>query len=92
MNHSNTQSLPTSVTSKGQVTIPAEIREHLGIKPKDKVRFIADEDGTVRLAPVKTSSISELFGSVKPLKKPEDFRTLRREFEEGVAADNAKDL
>jgi AbrB family looped-hinge helix DNA binding protein len=81
---SNTQSLPTSVTSKGQVTIPADIREHLGIKPKDKVRFEVAEDGTVRVIPAP-SRLAALFGSVKPLKKPEDFKALRQKFEEGVA-------
>lgn len=41
------------VTSKGQVTIPLEIRRQLGIEPGAEVEFIATDDG-VRL--VKTSS------------------------------------
>jgi len=31
------------VSSKGQVTLPAEIRTRLGIKPKDKVIFSFDD-------------------------------------------------
>jgi AbrB family looped-hinge helix DNA binding protein len=29
----------TTLTSKGQVTIPKEIRDELGLKPHDKIRF-----------------------------------------------------
>lgn len=43
---------PMIVSAKYEVTIPAEIREHLGIKPKDRVQFEVAEDGFVRLARV----------------------------------------
>lgn len=32
------------VTSKGQITIPAEIRRKLHLKPGDKVLFIEEDD------------------------------------------------
>ena len=35
------------VTEKGQVTIPKEIRDHLGIKPGSEVSFIAANDGAL---------------------------------------------
>jgi AbrB family looped-hinge helix DNA binding protein len=38
----------TTVTSKGQVTIPKEIRDQLGLKPSDKVMF-SFENGHVTL-------------------------------------------
>lgn len=38
----------TSVTTKGQVTIPVEVRRYLGIEPNDRVAFVI-EDGDVRL-------------------------------------------
>jgi antitoxin PrlF len=34
----------TTLTSKGQVTIPKEIRDELGLKPSDKIVFSL-EDG-----------------------------------------------
>lgn len=37
------------VTSKGQVTIPKEIREGLGIKPGSDVEFVREPTGTVEL-------------------------------------------
>ncbi|HZQ98918.1 MAG TPA: type II toxin-antitoxin system PrlF family antitoxin [Chloroflexota bacterium] len=38
----------STMTTKGQVTIPAEVRRLLGFKPHDKVAFVVD-DGQVRL-------------------------------------------
>jgi len=73
------------MTQKGQVTIPAEIRQQLGLKPKDKVRFVTDADG-VRVQPAE-SKLAKHFGSVKPINRPEDWTAVRREFEELVAED-----
>jgi AbrB family looped-hinge helix DNA binding protein len=42
------------VTSKGQVTIPAEVRRRLGIKPGSHVEFQVDALGA-RLVRAKTS-------------------------------------
>ncbi len=36
-----------SITSKGQVTIPKEIREELGITEGDKVMFLIDGDRAI---------------------------------------------
>lgn len=41
------------VTSKGQITIPKNIREKLNIKPGDKVNFIVDNEGEVKIYPQK---------------------------------------
>lgn len=81
----------TSVTRKGQITLPVEIRRSLGIKVGDKVAvsLIETTDGRepqVILRPVR--SVAEMtFGAIPPRKRPEDFRELRRHFEEGVAQD-----
>jgi AbrB family looped-hinge helix DNA binding protein len=44
------------VTTKGQVTIPKDIRDHLGIKPGSEVEFVAANDGGVRLVAVDEES------------------------------------
>ncbi|ESY10910.1 MULTISPECIES: AbrB/MazE/SpoVT family DNA-binding domain-containing protein [unclassified Mesorhizobium] len=45
------------VTTKGQVTIPKQIRDHLGIGPGSEVEFVATDDGA-RLVAV-TENLSE---------------------------------
>ena len=75
--------LETTVTQKGQVTIPAEVRSRLGLKPRDKVRFEVKGDvATLRPAP---SKVLRWYGSVRPMERPEDFQKAREEFEQGVA-------
>lgn len=51
----------STVTTKGQVTIPKRIRVLLNIKPSDKVDFCV-ESGQVVLRPIK--SLKHLRGSV----------------------------
>lgn len=42
---------PVRVTSKGQVTIPTELRERFGLRPGEEVEVVAGHDGVVvRLA------------------------------------------
>ena len=52
----------TAITTKGQVTIPKEIREELGLKPGDKVIFRKEGDSVV-LEPAST--LLDFRGSVK---------------------------
>ena len=39
--------MPTTVTRKGQVTIPKLVREHLGIVPGSQVEFRRATDGSI---------------------------------------------
>jgi AbrB family looped-hinge helix DNA binding protein len=43
--------MESAITSKGQVTIPKAIREHLQLKPGDRVEFFVHPDGSVVLLP-----------------------------------------
>lgn len=54
--------MPTStVTSKGQVTIPIEVREKLGISAGTRVHFLPREDGSYEFV-AASGSISALSG------------------------------
>lgn len=64
-----------AVTRKGQVTIPAEVRHLLGIKPLDRVVFRVVK-GKVELGP-PTMTLEETFGSVRPRSRPENFKATR---------------
>lgn len=48
-----------TLTSKGQVTIPADIRRSLGVGAQDRISFTPMPDGTVMLR-AKTKSLQEL--------------------------------
>jgi AbrB family looped-hinge helix DNA binding protein len=54
----------TTVTSKGQVTIPKEVRDAVGIKPHDRIDFVV-EDGYATLKRFPT--LDELAGSFPSL-------------------------
>ena len=71
------------VTSKGQTTIPKDIRERLGIKTGDRVAFLLRDDG-VLLRPVK-GTLLDLRGSIKPRKHPEDLDEVRQVAKEELA-------
>ena len=54
----------TTVTSKGQVTIPKAILEAMSVRPGDRVRFTQREDGTVVVEP-ETVDVRSLYGRFK---------------------------
>ena len=70
------KTIVTTVTQRGQVTIPAEVRRLLGLRPHSKVTFEIDDDG-VRLTPAPFT-LEQAYGSVKPLSRPEDFEAISR--------------
>jgi AbrB family looped-hinge helix DNA binding protein len=49
------------MTSKGQITVPKDVRLRLNLKPGDRVRFIIEADGRVRFLPAKRD-IEDLMG------------------------------
>ncbi|MEJ6486606.1 AbrB/MazE/SpoVT family DNA-binding domain-containing protein [Nostoc punctiforme] len=44
-----------TITTKGQVTIPKEIRDYLNLDTGSKVDFVIDENGIVKLIPLNIS-------------------------------------
>jgi len=72
--------MPTAtLTSKGQTTIPKEIRDHLQLRPGDKINFKI-EDGQVVLR-AKNRSVLELAGI---LKRPDQKALTTAEMNEGI--------
>ncbi|HXP75850.1 MAG TPA: AbrB/MazE/SpoVT family DNA-binding domain-containing protein [Stellaceae bacterium] len=59
--------MESAITVKGQATIPKAIREHLGLKPGDRVKFFVHPDGSVVLLPKLPASA--LRGMLKPRRR-----------------------
>jgi AbrB family looped-hinge helix DNA binding protein len=76
------------VSSKGQVTIPAEIRRRLGVGGTDKVVFVVRDDGVVELR-APSFTLEDVFGSIDPL--PQESADLDQEIEAAIAAGLAED-
>ncbi len=54
--------MPTAaLTSKGQITIPIEVRKKLGLRPGDRVSFVESRNGEFILKP-RNGSIMDLKG------------------------------
>jgi AbrB family looped-hinge helix DNA binding protein len=67
-----------TLTSKGQTTIPKEIRDSLGMKSGDRMTFTLMPDGTVVMR-VKSKSIMELAGVLhKKGRKPVSIAQMSR--------------
>lgn len=59
--------MESAITVKGQATIPKAIREYLGLKPGDRVKFFMHPDGSVVLLPKLPASA--LRGMLKPRRR-----------------------
>jgi AbrB family looped-hinge helix DNA binding protein len=72
-----------TVTSKGQVTIPKEIRTRLNLHAGDRVEFTVQSDRTARLETrnVKAEDLAGLLGRNRNFKRP---LTLK-EMDDGIA-------
>jgi bifunctional DNA-binding transcriptional regulator/antitoxin component of YhaV-PrlF toxin-antitoxin module len=57
----------STVTDKGQTTVPQTVRDALGIKPRQQIQWMIQDDGTVLVRPQR--SALPLFGSLLPKKK-----------------------
>jgi antitoxin PrlF len=69
-----------TVTSKGQITIPKDVRVRLGLEAGDRVVFVVRSDQEVSLKPAKTD-VRELHGML--YRKDRRPRTLE-EMDEGI--------
>jgi len=68
--------MESAITSRGQATIPREIREHLGLKPSDRVKFFVHPNGSVVLLP--TVPVSKLRGIVEETAQASEHRRHER--------------
>jgi antitoxin PrlF len=77
----------STITSKGQITIPKAIRESMNLNPKDKVDFILDGDRVI-LHPVKP--IQDFRGCIET-KGASSLAEERKKFREAIKAKASKE-
>ncbi len=64
----------SSVSPKGQITIPIEVRRQLGVKPKDQV-ILRVEGETIRVTPAG-SRLAASFMAIPALKDPRSLKEM----------------
>jgi antitoxin PrlF len=62
-------SMTATVTAKGQVTLPVEVRRRLGLRAGSKLEFIVIDDERLEAIPV-SETVSSLKGMVPKPKRP----------------------
>jgi len=82
------QEIISTITSKGQVTIPAAVRQHLGVGAHDKIVFVVDDDGVVRLSVPRYPTIQSLRGIAGSLPLPMSWQ----EIEEAAQEEHADEV
>ena len=61
--------MTATLTSKGQLTIPKEVRRRLNLKAGDRLKFIINEKGGIEILPVRVS-VKDLEGMLPVPEKP----------------------
>jgi len=51
--HNSAMTIEATVTSKGQVTLPSELRKRLGLRKGSRIRFSIPTTGPVEVEPVR---------------------------------------
>jgi len=65
----------STITSKGQATVPGDIRRHLKLRAGDRVEFVVEPDGRVVLVPA-TVDIADLKGLLAPAPRRVSLRAM----------------
>lgn len=72
------QSIISPISSKGQVTLPVEVRNHLGVGKNDKVAFVIRSTGEVSVLSAQYPTITSLKGAAGTLKQPLSWKDVKR--------------
>ena len=75
--------MESAITSKGQTTIPKAVRDHLQLKPGDRVKFFIHPDGSVVILPKLPASA--LRGLVKTGRRRVSIEEMNEAIAEGAA-------
>jgi AbrB family looped-hinge helix DNA binding protein len=79
----------SSLTSKGQITLPISIRKKLRLNTGDQVVFIEREDGEITVR-AKKGNLMDLRGSLKWTGKPATIEEMNEAVARHLAEDDAR--
>ena len=74
--------LESTITKKGQTTLPKAVRETLGVQAGDRVRYVV-LDGEARMLPVRP--IDRLFGALRHEGAPVTLEEMERAAADGAS-------
>lgn len=80
----------STITSKGQVTLPVEVRRRLGVGDRDKIAFVIDDSGDVRITVPRYPTIQSLRGIAGSLPQPLTWQEIEEIAQEEHAEDVAR--
>lgn len=75
----------SAITIKGQATIPKAVREHLRLRPGDRVKFFVHPDGSVVLLPKRP--VTALRGVLKAKRQAMPLARMDKAIAEGAAGE-----
>jgi len=81
----------STLTSKGQVTVPKEIRDRLGLRPGHQLSFEIEPDGRL-VVRVKTVELSSLAGMLRRRGRKRTLRELEEAVGRGAAQSHRDSL
>lgn len=67
-----------TVTGRGQITVPAEIRRLLGTRRGDKVAFVIDDEGIIKFTLPHYPDIASVRGAAGSLAKPLSWKEMQQ--------------
>ncbi len=73
----------STLTSKGQTTIPKEVREHLHLQPGDRLEFVLEPGGKATLLPV-TLDLMDLYGALPKPRREVSLEEMDQAVREGA--------
>jgi AbrB family looped-hinge helix DNA binding protein len=77
--------MTATVTAKGQITLPVEVRRRLGLKPGSKLEFVVIDDERLEAIPV-AETVTSLKGMVPKPPRPLSLAGMEKAIAKGVSS------